>query len=126
LFELETATLKMSILEEIVKDHAPLCAIVKKVGVTGSFARGEDYTEASDIDLVVDIEGEHFDKEALWVAERIRKILMDQFRKKVDFIKYDTIIDRKDTPSNFYIQKGYRKMYEDLIWLWRKEDELYK
>ena len=120
------ATLKMNTLKEIIKDHAPMAPDILKMGIAGSFARGEDYSENSDIDIIIYTNNRNFDKETLWVMKRISKILMDQFRKEVDFIGYHTIVERKDTPNKMYNQQGYEQMFMDMVWLWEKKNELYQ
>jgi len=105
------------ILSNIISDCASVCGSIKRIGVAGSYARG-DYTPDSDIDFVLDNGSNQLDKDSLSVTLHIRKILYDQFRKETDFILYSTILKNKEKSKGLYDQAGYQKMYEDLIWLW--------
>jgi len=105
------------ILTRIISDCAAMCGTIKRIGVTGSYARG-DYAPNSDIDLVLDNGFNQLDEGALSMSLRIKKILYDQFRKETDFILYSTILKSKEQPKGLYEQMGYQQMYEDLIWLW--------
>ena len=84
----------------------------------GSFARQGDI-KGSDVDMVIKfMEGFSFgDKHNMFVCQRIKKILGDQFRKNVDFIDYDVIVDKINNPSEYDITHGYQKMIDDLIWI---------
>lgn len=52
----------------------------------------------------------------------IKKILQDQFNLNTDIIHYPTIVKRATEPSNLHPLEigGYKKMLQELIWIWRK------
>ena len=117
---------KKSVLEEIIEDYAPLSKTLRRVGLVGSYARG-DFTEESDIDLVFDIITDNLDDDTFNVAMMVKNILLNQFRKNVDIIIYNVIVTRMDIVSDFYFKEGHQKMYEDLVWFWESDrSELYK
>ncbi|MDO8509210.1 MAG: nucleotidyltransferase family protein [Nanoarchaeota archaeon] len=75
-------------IEEIKKIISPLLKNngVKKAGIFGSYARGEQ-RENSDIDVLVKINDEF----GLIETIRLKKILQDAINKKVDLVEYETI-----------------------------------
>ncbi len=109
----------MEVLKEIIQDYAPRSDTLNRVGLVGSFARG-DWTEYSDIDLVFDTGQELLSEAIESSALMIRKILIDQFRLRCDIVPYKTILKYKDKDSEDIITMGYKKMFEDLIWLWER------
>lgn len=59
---------------------------VKKAGIFGSYARGEQ-KENSDIDILVEIN----DEIGLLEIIRLRRMLQKSVRKKIDLVEYETI-----------------------------------
>jgi len=67
---------------------------IKKAGIFGSYARGEQ-TEDSDIDILVELSSSGF---SLIDFIRLKNILEDSLNKKVDLVEYSAIksLIRKD------------------------------
>lgn len=114
----------MTVLEKIINDYAYKSDTLKRIGIVGNFARG-DYNDESDIDLVFDSDNHDISDDILKVGLPIKSILSNQFNRNLDIINYQTILNRKDIESENYIRCGYQKMYEDLIWIWRRNNELH-
>ncbi len=104
----------------IINDYAPGIHGLRRVGLVGSYARN-DFTESSDLDLVFDLDNTQKDGTLTEAAATLRLILMNQFRKKLDIIKYDSIHQYLELPINMYQRKGYEKMLEDLAWIWEAD-----
>ncbi len=60
---------------------------IKKAGIFGSYARGEQ-KEKSDIDILVEIKNKKF---SLFDLIKLKLYLEKRLRKKVDLIEYSTI-----------------------------------
>jgi len=112
--------LTKSVLQEIIKDVAPNSVTLKRVGLVGSFSR-DDFTDKSDVDLVFDTGEKIIDEAVLSAGLKIRSIISNQFDCDVDIINYATIILRANEENSTYCVEGYRKMLEDLKWIWRRE-----
>ena len=112
--------LTKSVLQEIIKDVAPNSVTLKRVGLVGSFSR-DDFTDKSDVDLVFDTGEKMIDEAVLSAGLKIRSIISNQFDCDVDIINYATIILRANEENSTYCVEGYRKMLEDLKWIWRRE-----
>jgi len=112
--------LTKSVLQEIINDVAPNSVTLKRVGLVGSFSR-DDFTDKSDVDLVFDTGEKMIDEAVLSAGLKIRSIISNQFDCDVDIINYATIILRANEENSTYCVEGYRKMLEDLKWIWRRE-----
>jgi len=112
--------LTKSVLQEIIKDVAPNSVTLKRVGLVGSFSR-DDFTDKSDVDLVFDTGEKIIDEAVLSAGLKIRSIISNQFDCDIDIINYATIILRANEENSIYCVEGYRKMLEDLKWVWRRE-----
>jgi predicted nucleotidyltransferase len=106
-------------LRRIVGDHAPSVHGLRRVGLVGSYAR-EDYSPASDVDLVFDMDETFSDETFTETGVLLRSIFMDQFRKELDIIRYASIFACLHKPEKLTESqlKGYKKMLEDLVWIW--------
>lgn len=111
------AVLTRGAILRILNDYAPGIHGLKRVGLVGSYAR-DDFTESSDLDLVFNLDNAQTDSTLTETVAALRLILIDQFRKKLDIIKYENILQNLEMPINFYQRKGYEKMLEDLAWIW--------
>lgn len=112
--------LNIDTLSEIISDTAIESETLYRVGLVGSFARG-DFTISSDVDLVFDTDNKLIDEAIMTAGLKIRSIIYDQFRKKTDIINYYTILKYKEYNDSNVCTEGYKKMLEDIIWLWRKK-----
>jgi len=109
------------ILYEIVADIAPISTTLERVGLVGSYANGTS-NEHSDIDLVFDSGNKLIDEAVLSAGIKIRNILQDQFGLRTDIVNYHTIVRKNlDGVGHSLELAGYKKMLEDLQWIWRRE-----
>lgn len=115
IFDYTPPELKLGTLVRIAQDIAPQSTTLLRVGIVGSYARG-DNTEYSDVDLVFQTSTGDLD-EACDIGMRIKRILYDQFMKKADIINYDTILykSQNDDPTG-----GYAQMLKDIKLLWER------
>jgi predicted nucleotidyltransferase len=115
------ADLDLDIIKKIVKDTFYAVNGLKRVGIVGSYARG-DYSSASDVDLVFDTESEQSNDKLTDAYTSIKIILADQFNAGFDAVRYQTVLRRLENPENLTEKRelGYRKMIEDLIWIWER------
>jgi predicted nucleotidyltransferase len=110
--------ISLPVLQEIIKDTTTETSTIKRIGITGSYVRG-DTTERSDIDLIFDIEGSLLDDAAYKAGTSIKSIVGDQFGHDVDVIIYGTILAKIEKQGNPLAVSGYKQMLNDLKWIWR-------
>ena len=118
----------LPVLQEIIKDTILDTQSLKRIGVTGSYARG-DFNERSDIDLVFDTGNLLMDESTIKAGISIKSILGDQFGHNVDVIMYSTILTKTEQMNSEETLKGrllalhgYKQMLDDLKWIWRVEE----
>ena len=110
-------------LYEIVADYAPSSNTLQRVGLVGSYARG-DAEEKSDVDLVFDTGGSLIDEAVLSAGMGIRWVLKNQFDTDTDIISYEAMVRKTNKPTirqHSIETRGYELMLKDLKWIWRRE-----
>jgi len=114
------ANISLKALRLILSDCMSQSTEITRVGLVGSYARG-DYSLDSDIDLLYQAKSEKPTDEDIFL--KIQSILMNQFRKRLDVINYDTVIKNLQEPKSLtHVEyAGYRQMLRDLKWIWETE-----
>lgn len=109
------------ILKEIIKDGLALTCPIKRVGIVGSYARG-DAKKTSDVDLLIDTDDAQFNEMLNTFGEFVSHTLDYQFNKKLDIVRYSLAIKRAAAPPEtervWYYQEGYQQMLQEVIWLY--------
>ncbi|MCL2321672.1 MAG: nucleotidyltransferase domain-containing protein [Oscillospiraceae bacterium] len=91
---------------------------IKKIGVFGSFARG-DYTENSDIDLVIDY---NYTKKDMFedalnffnFIDEIKDMFKNKYNKKTDIVEYAALKQRE----NRFLKK---EIEGEIVWIYEQK-----
>jgi len=121
----EYPELTVNILRGIVKDAveghnggAP-CKGVRKVGLVGSMARGEQ-SRVSDVDLMLD--SSCFYEDLSMLGKYIGYVLDHKYNKRLDITDFQFIMDVvegiKNVDEIWLYRDGYERMLEEVIWLY--------
>lgn len=111
--------MELDLIKFIVRDCAETTAHILKVGLVGSYARG-DFAECSDIDFVFHMDKDFAEDVVLDLGTRLENIFYSQFNKKIDVIIYDNISKSIERTAEPLILKAYKQMEIDLLWLWER------
>lgn len=116
--------MQLDLIKFIVEDCVKNNKKILKVGLVGSYARG-DFNNDSDIDFVFHMNEKDEEDVMLDLGIRLENIFNTQFNKDVDIIIHDWI-DRRQKKSTEPIEKfGYEQMKKDLVWLWECDGSLW-
>ena len=108
------------ILYDIVYDAFNDNDQVIRVGVVGSFSRGE-LTYSSDIDLVLDCIKPRDEDKMAKSLEYVIEVLDQQFIREVDFIDLTSVVEGSKSAQAFR-KEGYEEMLKDLKWLYERDE----
>jgi len=114
----------MDILKCVITDAVRLCDSIKKVGIVGSFARGNS-SHTSDVDLLLQVSDTTAYSEALSTfGHYVQHVLDYQFNKRLDIVNYDTANRRAATvptiKGQWYHQEGYQEMLREVVWVYER------
>lgn len=116
-------TLTVGILTEIIKDGLAASPPINRLGLVGSYARG-DKTSESDVDIIIDTNHPNFDDILATVGSYASTVLNMQFNKRLEIIPYDLAKKRAETPppniENWYYQEGYQQMLKEVQWIYER------
>ena len=117
---LDYPELTLDIIREIVNDGVEKYPSIKRVGLVGSFARGEQ-RKTSDVDLLVDIEDSLFSEMLGTFGSFVSYILDYQSNIRLEIVRYSLATERAVTepkPYEFWYHKeGYEQMLKEVKWL---------
>jgi len=90
------------------------CKVIKRIGVTGSYAQKKQ-TEESDLDIVVDVDKN--DRNSFWpFAQKLREVLINNYMLPVDFVFYDDAVNRaKYKEDAALLDKIESDMYREML-----------
>jgi len=121
--ELTYPILTINILKEIITDGVKLSPHIHRVGLIGSYARGDNH-DSSDIDLLLDVPGVYYNETMSEFGHFVEHVLDYQFNKKLNIVRYTTALNYAATvpkaKSYWYYQEGYKKMLQDVVWLYER------
>ncbi|MCL2287119.1 MAG: nucleotidyltransferase domain-containing protein [Firmicutes bacterium] len=121
--ELTYPILTIGILKEIIKDGVNLSPHIHRVGLIGSYARG-DYHDNSDIDLLLDVPDVNYNETMFEFGHFVEHVLDYQFNKKLNIVRYTTALNYAAAAPKakrfWYYQEGYKKMLQDVVWLYER------
>lgn len=116
-------TLTIDILKEIVADGIKLSPHIRRVGLIGSYARG-DYNANSDIDLLLDVLNTYYDEVISNFGHFVERVLDYQFNKRLNIVRFTTAQNHAiNAPSKevfWYYQEGYQRMLQDVVWIYER------
>jgi len=120
---LDYPELTLDIIKEIVDDGVKKCPAIKKVGLVGSFSRGEQ-RKTSDVDLLVDIEDSLFSEMLGTFGAFVSGVLDYQFNKRLEIVRYSLAAERAVTKPEslefWYYKEGYEQMLKEAKWLYER------
>ena len=115
--------LTIDILREIIKDGVELFPKINRVGLVGSYSRGQQ-KKTSDVDLIVDIEDSLFNEMLEKFGRFVSHILDYQFNKRLDIVRYNLAVERSNSDPEpktlWYYREGYQRMLEEVKWLYER------
>ena len=115
--------LSVEALEKIILANLSLCPAIERVGLIGSYARGQQ-EKGSDVDLLIKAEDTEYSEMLSNFGLHISDILDYRYNKRLEIVRYSLALKRAENEpqagKDWYFQEGYQQMLKEVVWLYER------